>query len=79
MHLLDRRDDRARRLRELDLGRMEEGVLGLRLEAFLLALEVADGNAVEGPAVGVRDIVQLSTGLGEGHVDSRFAAPGAGE
>jgi hypothetical protein len=79
LHPLDRVQHRPRGLRELHLGRVEQGVLGVGLEALLGGLQLADGDAVERPAVRGGDVPQLLLGLGEGGVDARLAFPRPGE
>jgi hypothetical protein len=58
---------------------MEQCVLGVGLEALLGRLQLADRDAVEGPAVGPGDVPQLLFGLGEGGVDAGLALLGASQ
>jgi hypothetical protein len=76
---LHRLEHRAGGLRQLHLRRVEQRVLGVRLQALLGHLEVADGDPVEVPAVGFRDVAQLLLGLREGGVDPGLSPAGAGQ
>src|SRR3954471_21026210 len=79
LHPLDRVQHRLRGLRKLHLGRVEQGVLGVGLEALLGGLQLADGDAVERPAVGGGHVAELLFSLREGGVDARLAVAGSGE
>ena len=64
LHPVHLREHRPGRLGQLHFGRVEEGVLRLGLEALLRALQIADRDAVERPAVALRDGAQLRLVLG---------------
>jgi hypothetical protein len=78
-HPLHGVEHRAGGLGKLHLRGVEEGVLRVGLEALLGRLQLADGDAVERPAVGGGHVPQLLLGLGEGGIDPRLAIAGARE
>jgi len=58
---------------------VKEGVLGVGLEALLGRLQLADGDAVQRPAVGGGDVPQLLLGLRKGGVNPGLAGACTGK
>ncbi len=74
---LDVRQDRLRRLAQLDFRRMEHRVLVVRPQALFRGHQLADCDAVQRPAVGGCHLAQLLLGLRQSHVEDRLAEPDA--
>ena len=71
---IDLRRQRADRLAELDLRRVEDRLLGVGIAAALVG-QLEDVDAVERPAVRADDGGELLGGLGERDVEAALAAP----
>ena len=68
--IVDRGEDRLRRLTELGLGRMKDGRLRFPGQVGSRPSEVADRDAVERPAVRARRILEIRARLGERDVQT---------
>jgi hypothetical protein len=75
--LLDLVEDQLRRLAELHLGRVEQRLLALGIEACLRRDQLEERDIVEGPAVPRSDESQLPLTFRKGDVEAFLAAPRA--
>ena len=64
---------------QLDFRGMEDGVLGFGPEVVVGRNHLEDFEAIEGPAVGESDLLELSGRFGEGDVENAFAEADAFE
>src|SRR5215204_1109994 len=78
LQVVDTGDDVPDRLTEFDLGRVQDRLLAIRIEAHLID-EFVDLDAVEQPSVRGRCGAELIRGLGERHIETALAVGGAVE
>src|SRR5215207_2904281 len=71
-------DDLSDSLAELDLGRVQDGLLAIRIESHLIH-EFVDLDAVKQPSVRCSRGVKLVRGLRQRYIEAALAAGGAAE
>ena len=74
IHPLYSLEDRLGRTRELHLRWVEDGVLGVGPERFLVRHQLENLDTAERPPVGTRNHLQLGSALGQRHVQALLAA-----